>query len=368
MIIAIDGNEANVAQRVGVNQWAFELIKQLSGLQTEHQIVCFLKDRPLPDMPPVSANFSYEIFGPRKAWVLTGLTLRLLRSPRPKVLFSPSHYIPLISPVKRVVAIVDLSYEKFGGEYFRQYDLQQLRRWTRLSAQAASKIITISQYSKNDIVQTYGVSEDKVKIIHPGFNDTLYQPRIPLNKFHQVKEKYGIKGKYFLFVGTLQPRKNITRLIRAFAQIPTKASLVIVGKKGWLYDEILAEAMRLKIADRVIFTGFAADQDMPALMKYSLAYVLPSLYEGFGIPIVEAQACGSVVIVSRVSSLPEVVGQTGVYIENPESVSSIKSALQTVLKMTKKQRLDLKDRGKQNAARFSWKKAAEELVTTLENL
>lgn len=368
MLIAIDGNEANVSQRVGVNQWAFELIKHLHRLKTEHRFVIYLKERPLPDMPPVKENFTYEVFGPSKAWVLTGLTLRLFRPPRPDVLFSPSHYIPLVSPVKRAFAIVDLSYEKFGAEYFRQYDLQQLRRWTRASAKNAKKIITISEASKADIETIYKVSAQKIAVIYPGYNDSLYQPRIPLAKLKQVRNKYGIKGKYFLFVGTLQPRKNIIRLIRAFAKLNTRANLVIVGKKGWLYDDILSLAQTLKIDDRVIFTGFAPNEDLPALMKYSLAYVLPSLYEGFGIPVVEAQACGAIVAVSRVSSLPEVVQDSGLYIDKPDSVASIKKTLQQILKLSKKQRLVLKTKGKANAARFSWDKAAQELVTTLESI
>lgn len=368
MLIAIDGNEANVSQRVGVNQWAFELIKHLQQLQTDHKFVVFLKDRPLPDMPPATPNFSYEVFGPTKAWVLTGLTLRLLKAPRPDVLFSPSHYIPLLSPVKRVFAIVDLSYEKFGAEYFRQYDLQQLRRWTRQSAKKAKKIITISEASKNDIETIYKVKPERIAVIYPGYNTDLYQPRIPLAKMKQVRAKYGLKGKYFLFVGTLQPRKNIIRLIRAFAGLKTRANLVIVGKKGWLYDDILSLAQKLKIDDRVIFTGFAPNEDLPALMKYSLAYVLPSLYEGFGIPVVEAQACGSVVAVSRVSSLPEVVGDSGLYFDKPDSVASIRKTLGAILKLTKKQRLELKTKGKANAARFSWNQAAQQLVAELESL
>lgn len=368
MLIAIDGNEANISQRVGVNQWAYELIKQLAKLKSEHQFVVFLKNRPLPDMPAPTANFRYEVFGPTKAWVLTGLTARLLKKPKPDVLFSPSHYIPLVSPVKRVCAIVDLSYEKFGREYFREYDLQQLRRWSRLSVKQSAKVITISQYSKNDIVTLYKAKPQKVVVIYPGFNDELYQPRVPLAKLKQVREKYGIVGKYFLFVGTLQPRKNISRLIKAFARLKTNTKLVIVGKKGWLYEEILNQAKKLKIDNRVIFTGFVESGDMPALMKYSRAFVLPSLYEGFGIPVVEAQACGGIVIVSRVSSLPEVAEDSGIYINNPESVSDIRKSLQQVLDMPKKKRQSLIKAGKTNAARFSWKKAARELIAVLEEV
>lgn len=364
MLIAIDGNEANISQRVGINQWAFELINHLSQLKTKHKFVVYLKDRPLPDMPPASDNFAYEIFGPTKAWVLTGLSLRLLKTPRPDVLFSPSHYIPPVSPVKRVFSIVDLSYEKFGSDYFNQYDLQQLRRWTRVSAKAASHIITISQFSRQDIINLYHLPENKVSVVYPGFDDNLFHSRIPLTKQKQIRDKYGIRGKYFLYVGTLQPRKNITRLIKAFAKLGT-SKLVIVGKKGWLYDDIFKLVEKLGIKNRVIFTGFVPTPDLPALFKASTAYILPSLYEGFGIPVVEAQACGAIPIVSRVSSLPEVAADAALYINNPKSVHQIAESLRQALSLSKKRRMDLIQKGKQNVKRFSWSKAAKQTLDIL---
>lgn len=365
MLIAIDGNEANISQRVGINQWAYELLKNLQKLKTEHKIVVFLKDRPLPDLPPTTENFTYEVFGPKKSWVLTGLTLRLLRKPRPEVLFSPSHYIPLFSPVKRVFSIVDLSYEKFGLEYFNNYDLQQLKRWTKKSVQAAQKIITISEHSRQDIESIYKVPKEKIKVIYPGFNSEQFHPRIPLTKQKQVRDKYQISGKYFVFLGTLQPRKNISKLIEAFSKLGGGTKLVIVGKKGWLYDQIYEEVKQRNLEKKVIFTGFAPAEDVPALMKASVAYVLPSLYEGFGIPVVEAQACGALTVVSRVSSLPEVAGDAAIYIDNPNSADDIAESLRTALSLPRRAREQKIALGKANASRFSWEKAADETLRLL---
>ncbi len=365
MLIGIDGNEANVPQRVGVNQVAFELLRHLSQLKTEHRFVVFLKERPLPDMPPSSSSLTYEVFGPSKAWVVTGLTLRLLRKPRPDILFSPSHYIPLLSPVPRVFSIMDLSYEKFGLEYFRKYDLEQLRRWTKVSSKLAKKIITISQTSKFDIIEHYGLPPEKIEVIYPGYNQELYQPRVPLTKQQQVREKYSIKGKYFVFLGTLQPRKNILRLIKAFAKLGGGTKLVIIGKKGWLYEKILKISQGLGVENKVIFTGFVPDEDLPALYKASVAYILPSLYEGFGIPVIEAQACGAITITSTVSSLPEIAGEGNIYIKDPKSVKQIAESLREALSLSRKKRENLVAMNKENVKRFSWDEAAQKTLEIL---
>lgn len=365
MLIGIDGNEANISQRVGVNQLAYELIRHLAALKTDHRFLVFLKDRPLPDMPPATENFRYEIFGPGKAWVLTGLTIRLFRHPRPNVLFSPSHYIPLLSPIPRVFTIMDLSYEKFGLEYFRQYDLQQLRRWTKLSNRFSQQIITISKASKLDIINYYHVPAEKIVVIYPGYNQELYHSRIPLTKLQQVRDKYQIKGKYFVFLGTLQPRKNILRLIKAFAALGGGTKLVIVGKKGWLYEKILNISKKLNIENKVLFPGFVPNEDLPALYRASIAYVLPSLYEGFGIPVIEAQACGAITITSSVSSLPEIAGEGNIYIKNPKSTKQIAEALREALSLPKKKREQLITLNKDNIKRFSWEAAAQQTLDVL---
>jgi len=374
MILGVDINEANVSQRVGVNQVAFELFIHLVSVNTKHHIIAFSKNRPLPDFPPSSNLLSYETFGPNTAWVLTGLTKRLLFG-RPKIdcLFSPSHYTPLISITPAVIAIMDLSYERFGTQYFTSYDYNQLKRWTPLSVKKARKIITISQFSKEEIISFYHTKPEKIEIIYPGRNTNLYHAKIPKSKIDKIKKRFAISGKYFIYVGTLQPRKNLIRLIEAFSQLakpvgPKKLKLVIVGKKGWLYDQIMEKVKKLRIEDSVIFTGFIPNDDLPALLRGSIAYVLPSLYEGFGMPPVEAQSVGTVVVVSRISSLPEVIGESGVYIDDPDSAKNIVSVLNKVLQLKKGEREVLIQKGKDNAKRFDWEESAKKLLLILESV
>jgi len=376
MIIGFDINEANIPQRVGVNQIAFELFRHLVKNNRKHQIIALSKDRPLPDFPLANKNLKYEIFGPEKAWVLTGLTKRIIfGKPKIDILFSPSHYTPLISFTPSVIDIMDLSYEHFGSEYFTTYDLNQLKRWTPLSVRKAKSIVTISKFSKNEIINIYRASPEKITVIYPGINTALYHPKIPQTKQDQVKLKFGIAGKYFLYVGTLQPRKNLSKLIEGFnllithcPKTPRSLKLVICGKKGWLYDQIFQQVKDIGLESRIIFTGFVPNEDLPALIKSSVASVLPSLYEGFGMPVIEAQSVGALVVVSKISSLSEVVGSSGIFINDPNSPDSICDALKQVISLSKDKRKQVIAAGKENAKRFNWDKSAKDLMELLESI
>ena len=368
MIIGFDINEANIGQRVGVNQVAFAVFKAVTASLPEgDKVISFAKDRPLPDLPSFSDRLSYEIFGPKKTWVLTGLTKRLFfNKPKIDVLFSPSHYTPLLSRVPAVIYLMDLSYERFGTDYFTAYDINQLKRWTPLSIRKAKHVLTISEFSKNEIVNLYHTNPDKISVVYPGFDKETYHSKIPMTKQRQVRKKYGLTGKYLLYVGTLQPRKNLNRLVEAFAKLKNEQiKLVIGGKKGWLYDQIFEQVKSLKLENRVLFLGFVPNEDLPGLIKGAVAYILPSLYEGFGMPPVEAQAVGVPVVVSRLSSLPEVVGASGIYIEDPHSIDSIKEALEKVLTLGRNDREAIIEVGKENTKRFDWDLSAAKLLSIL---
>jgi len=370
MTIGIDINEANISQRVGVNQVAFFIFKNLvEKCLPPDKIIALSKERPLPDMPPANAILNYEVFGPKKFWVLTGLTKRLIfNKPKIDILFSPSHYTPLFTKVPSVIYLMDLSFERFGTDFFTAYDSNQLKRWTSLSVKKARHVLTISQFSRQEIINLYKISPEKVSVIYPGIDKETFHSKIPLTKQKQVRSKYNISGRYLLYVGTLQPRKNLNRLIEAFSKIKDpRIKLVIGGKKGWLYDQFFDQVKTLKIEDRVIFTGFIPQEDVPGLIKSSIAYVLPSLYEGFGMPPIEAQAVGTPVVVSRTSSLPEIVGDSGIYISNPENISDIKEALEKAINLKRTERESMIQKGKDNAKRFDWKISAECLLNLLKS-
>lgn len=358
MIIGIDGNEANIEKRVGIGEYAFELLEQFERF-TIHDIrfTIYLKNKPLAHMPKERDGWRYKIIGPRKMWTQFALPFDLFFSHRkPDVFFTPSHYAPRFSPVKTVISIMDLSYIKFP-ELFNKDDLYQLKNWTKYSAQKASKIFTISNASRDDIIKEYKLNSDNVVVTYPGIK----------METQNSKSKLNINGKYVLFVGTLQPRKNITRLIEAFAKLKEKdVSLVIVGKKGWQYEEILSAPRKFGVGDRVRFLDFVSGADLPSLYKNALCFALPSLYEGFGLPVLEAMKYGCPVVTSNVSSLPEAGGDAALYF-NPEDIDDIAKTLESVIQ-NPELRKELIKKGYEQIKKFSWEKTAKETLRVLEEL
>ncbi len=373
LLIGIDGNEANFKARVGVGRYAFELLKQFKESQISNfKFQIYLKDKPLPDLPVETERWQYKIVGPKKLWTQFGLPLVLFKNKlfdgeKIDVFFTPTHYAPRFCPFPRVVSIMDLSFLKYP-EMFKKSDLYQLKNWTAYSVKKARKVLTISQASKRDIIEYYKVSEDRVIVTYPGYhmNEALSQK----SKFksQNLKDKYGIDGEYILSVGTLQPRKNFVKLIEAFSSLnPNPYTLVIVGKPGWLYQEIYEAPRKFGVESQVKFLDYVPDEDLPALYQKAKCFVLVSLYEGFGLPVLEALSYGCPVVASNISSLPEVVGEAGILID-PNNRQEIADQLLKVLKMNKDERQAMINKGFEQAKKFSWEKCAKETLSVLKQV
>jgi glycosyltransferase involved in cell wall biosynthesis len=183
-----------------------------------------------------------------------------------------------------------------------------------------------------------------------------------------VKNNYKLPKNYILFLSTLKPSKNIDGLVDAFAKITDKFpefKLVIAGKKGWLFESVFKKVKELKLEDKVLFTDFVPEEDKPALLKGAKTLVSPSFWEGFGIHVLEAMACGTPVIVSNIASFPEVVGKAGIYVD-PKNTIDVARGIETVLKMQQKEYNELVKKGYRQAVRFSWEKTARETVKIFE--
>jgi glycosyltransferase involved in cell wall biosynthesis len=388
MLVAIDGNEANIKNRVGVNIFSYEIIKSIYQLKKQSkknkeeknnkdgknknifvdlQFRIFLQNKPLPDMPEENEWWQYEVFGPKKFWTWTGLVKRLyLKKPRPDVLFSPSHYGPFFSPIPFAISIMDLGFLRWP-EQFTKKDFFQLKYWTKLSAKKANKIFTISEFSKKDILDKYKIDKDKVEVIYPAIEE------IKKENTHEDRRIDKIGAPYIIYLGTLKPSKNIKRLIKAFNNLKKEnefkqLKLVIAGKKGWLYKEIFALIKKLNLENEVIFTGFVSEEKKKALIKQAEAFVLPSLWEGFGIPVLEAMQLGTPVVCSKTASLPEVAGNAAIYIKNSIKTEEIDKSLRKVLKLTQNERKKLINRGYKRVKMFNWYDSAEKVVKSLSGL
>jgi len=374
MTLGINANEANLLHRVGIGQYAFELLSYLYAINKRPATKVYLQNKPLDDFPGEEKDWTYEIFGPNKLWTLTGLQIRLILEKAagncPDVFFTLTHYAPLYMPTPSVIAVMDLSFERFK-QYFKPADYYQLKYWTKISVQNAARVLTISEFSKTDLCELYDVDPKKIVVTHLGYDTKRFNPQIKGQLIAGILDKYKIPGDYLLFLGTVQPKKNLKRLIEAFNRLSNKKlQLVVVGminegRGGWLYQDVFDLVKTLKLENRVIFTGYVPDEEVPSLMIGAKAYILPSLYEGFGIPAIEAIAMGVPTVVSRVSSLPEICGPAASYINDPYDVDSIEVALFDVLSLKK---VDLEKRmklGFEWVKRYNWANTARETLEVL---
>ena len=331
------------------------------------------KARPLPP----SANVSYRFAEWLPKRYLDAFSARLFVPPldalagvRADVMVFPNYIAsPLVWTRRSIVVVYDLSFV-FHPQYVDPANASFLRRVVKRAVATADHVVTISEHSRREILDCYGLREDEVSIVYPGVDRARFHP-LPAEQAAAVAAKFGIDRPYVLFTGTLEPRKNILGLLRAYLQLPADLrdahALVIAGGKGWLDREITEGLAELERGGaRVTRTGYVDDDDMPGLFSGASAFVFPSFYEGFGIPPLEAMACGTPVIVSRTSSLPEVVGDAAEFVD-PHDGSSIAAALERVLRDAGR-RHELSVAGQARAERFDWRTEAGKLREIIHRL
>jgi glycosyltransferase involved in cell wall biosynthesis len=366
MIIGIDGNEANVYEKVGVSVYTFNLLHLFSkSAKKDLRFVIFLKHKPNSDLPTQNEYFAYKIVPGNFLWSQTFLPFELYKrkalGENIDVFFSPAHYAPRFCPAPVAVTIHDLSYLYYPEEFLKK-DLYQLKNWTKYSVDKAKKIIAVSQTTKKDLVKNYHLSDEKIEVIYNGYENKIRNPQSVIKNLTPIKSG----ENYILYVGTLQPRKNISTLINAFKEFVKnnkKYKLIIAGKKGWLYENIFSQVRDLNLTNKIKFVGYVSDEELVNLYKNAFCFVLPSLYEGFGIPILQAMNYGCPVISSFSSSLPEVGGDACLYF-NPKDQNDLVEKLQD-LRGSESLRKELIKKGKNRIKKFSWKTCAQETLKIL---
>lgn len=365
MTIGIDGNEANVQELVGVSVYTATLLSYFQkSSSSDLRFEIFLKEHPSDLLPYETSFFQYRVVKPSFFWSQAILPLSLMKHKDLDVFFSPAHYAPRFCPAPLVITIHDLSYFYYPDEFLKK-DLYKLINWTRYSIEKAKKIICVSRNTKKDLMKFYKVPESKITVIYNGYEKQAQRSKV---KIQSRNLKFNPK-QYILYVGTLQPRKNVLTLIKAFSKFVMhnpSFKLVIVGKKGWLYEKMFSLVEQLSLEKSVVFTGYVSNEKLAVFYRNAFCLVLPSLYEGFGIPILEAMSNGCPVISSKVSSLPEIGGDACLYFD-PNNVDELINKL-TSLKQNSHLRTNLVQKGKERITNFSWKKSAKQTLKLLQSL
>lgn len=367
--IGIDASRAVSAAPTGTEGYSYHLIRALLPLLgARYRVRLYFRAAPEPDAFP-HAELSVIPF--RRLWTHLRLSWEMTRHP-PDLLFVPAHVLPPIRPRRTLVTIHDLGYRYFPEAHPRGQRLY-LDWSTRWNARAADHILTDSYATRDALVQEYGIAASKITVAYPGYNSNLTPVR-DAGVLAAARARYHIPGPYILFMGRIQPRKNLARLIGAFARLaPDRPdmSLVLAGPVGWLAEPIRARVRESGLEARVLFPGYIAEADKAALISGARVFAYPSLYEGFGFPVLEAQACGTPLLASATSSLPEVVGDGGLLV-NPLDTSAIAEGLARLLDDASADgralRSTLIARGMSNLHRFSWDATARTVMTVIQNL
>ena len=278
------------------------------------------------------------------------------------------HYIlpPIVPRCATVLTVHDISFERYP-DFFSRSELLRARTLVPFSARRADLVIAVSECTKTDLVNFYGIDPEKI-VVTPAAPAPPFRLLDDRRRIDAVRREYGIDGPFILYVGNIQPRKNLRRLIEAFAAVACESDiahrLVIVGKKAWLHSPVLEAARASGLSERITFTGYVPDQDLPALYNAADLFVYPSIFEGFGLPVLEAMSCGTPVITSNTSSLPEVGGDAAIYFD-PFDAGDIARAMRAVV-ADPGLRSRLSARGLARAKEFSWAATARKTVEAYE--
>ena len=342
----------------GVHQYIHHLLRRLGEADGELRYTVLLGEGALPTdvtLPSLRSRWPTGRAAARVVWEQVAQPWALRRIGADLV-HGPVFIGPLLSPCPVVVTIHDLSFIHFSN-LFRPANRLYLTVLTRLSARRARRLIAVSAHTAAESARLLGVPPERIDVVHHGV-DPSFHP-LPADEVTTFRRRQGLPARFVLFVGTLEPRKNLVRLVEAFARIRDgRVVLVLAGGRGWLYDELFARVEALGLSDEVIFPGYVMNEELTLWYNAATVLAYPSVYEGFGLPVLEAQACGTPVLTSNLSSLPEATGDAAVMVD-PYDVEALAEGLNRLL-TDELLRRELHERGLAHAGRFTWSRTAQE--------
>ena len=360
MTIGINADAAFKKPRTGVEEYTYQLIKHLTMLEESkrHRFVLYSSEQRIANNEQYNLSGNFKLkelrwFGP--TWTQIRLAGEMVIN-KPDVLFIPVHVLPLVHPQNSVVTIHGLEYEYYPNMYPWRH-LKYLRWSTKYALKNARKIIAVSENTKKDLVEMYGAKPEKIKVIYHGVE----------NKFSIFSSQFSISKPFILYIGRIETKKNVQGLIEAFNLLKEKYKvphkLILIGPEGYGYENSKFKIQNSKFRKDIIEKGYVSEEEKWQLLQEANMFVLPSFYEGFGMPILEAQANGCPVITSNISSMTEVAGKGAILIE-PKNIEQIAQAIYKVIS-DEQLKNDLINRGYENVKRFSWCKCAQKTLQVL---
>ena len=383
MKIGIDIRTLMDAQYSGVSEYTYNLVKNLleedtsTGSAHANEYSLFYNSFRNVDerIPKFEGNYKIvKTKYPNK--IFNFLLQTIFKYPKLDKLLGVNVFIApnigfytLSKKCKKILTIHDLSFLRYP-EFFSW----KRRLWHRVvnvkkQIKQFDKIVAVSENTKNDLIELCGVSKEKVEVIHSGISEN-YKLQIANDELEKIKNKYNLSDNFILYLGTVEPRKNIRSIIQAYNLLRVTCSmlrdykLVIAGGRGWKSKNIHKEWKKSKYKNDIIFAGYIDDKDKPALYNLATIFVYPSFYEGFGFPPLESLACGTPVVTSFASSLPEILGGTGIMID-PYNINGLAKAMEELL-LNKELRSDLREKGLEQVKKFNWKNTAKQYLDLIK--
>ncbi len=363
-VLGIDASRAATVQRTGTEAYAYFLIKSLIPVAEArgHHLRLYFNQLPAAGLFSPSDHVEIVHIPLARLWTHLRLAWELQRRP-PDVFFTPAHVIPRTYYGRSVATIHDLGYHYFP-EAHPQNQLRYLKWSTRHNAKRSQVIIADSLATKADLIARDGISAHKIEVVYPGIDPTL-QRIDDEEQITAVLDKYRIKQPYLLYIGTIQPRKNLERLIDATIQSHVPCQLVLAGKLGWLADPIVKKISNLQSPiSNLILTDYIPDEEKAPLISGATALLYPSLHEGFGFPILEGQQCGVPVLTSTTSSCGEIAGDTAVLVD-PQDTHAMAEAIKELV-VDDQVRQPLIEKGRANVQKYTWEETAVNVLNILE--
>jgi len=369
--IAIDGRQLTKTSS-GFRTYTFNLIKGLAQVDPDNEYLIYL-DEPLTNPPWSDQDNFHTVILPKAIagffWKQVELPLDAVLRGRKVDIFHFLFNSPSITcPGRLVYSIHDLSFKRIPDMIPRSHYLS-LSLQMPLGARRAKRIITEPNSAKKDNRRSFGIEPGKIEVIPGGVNES-FLPMQSREKLEYVRQKYELPNRFILYVGSFLPHKNLPALLRAYKRLSSSLreefKLVFAGNKDWNFPNIYTLVSELSLQDQVIFLGHVPKEDLPTIYSLAYLFVFPSLYEGFGLPALEAMACGVPVVASNSSSIPEVVGEAGILVD-PREEDELSQALEQVL-TNPELHSQLVEKGLARASLFTWKESARRTLAVYEKV